>query len=227
LTPLVRRVRRLARAVGDVRDRDVTLALIEREAPSPGRSAKGSEELRRFLGRLRDDASTGRELLRASLTTARRDGLFRDLRLALSVPLRGNAARELERLVRDGWKDHRRKTTKAHRRARQRPSAGRLHRLRIRLRRWRQFATLAEISRAELPERLGGGWGALQDRLGEVHDLDVAIALLPEALSRSPLGARLARALREKRSSAVVALERNRSLARKRERRPSGASRGG
>jgi len=96
--PLERRTKRLARLVGEVRDRDIVLALFE-EVPGAGARPEETEEFHRFLARLRDDARTGRELLRASLRTERDAGLFVEIRSLLERTPSPRGASELRTLI--------------------------------------------------------------------------------------------------------------------------------
>lgn len=228
LRPAIAKVRRFARLVGRVRDRDVTLSLVEPllDGPVP---PEEDEDLRKFAGRLREDARTGRELLRAFLTTERHAHWLEELRAALDHPLRTSAPRDLERLVHDAWATHRRKLRRAHRRARRKPNARRLHRLRIRIRRWRHLASLAELARVAPPEPVDARLSGLQERLGHLHDLDVALASFPDELATSSVAARIRGLRRDERraiSSAIELRERARKAARA-PPRPGPTRRGG
>lgn len=198
---LARRLKRLARLVGEVRDRDIVLDLLERPHPR----GIGESELRRFhrfLGRLRDDARTARELLRAFLTTERDAGFFENLRRALDLPPRRGGLRDLDRLMAEENRERYAKVHRAHRRASARPSSERLHGLRIRL---RQFRHVSELTRAVAPvaaHPVPAVFRRLQDQLGKLHDLDVALATLDPDLERSPWAAQL-RELRRKARTAT------------------------
>lgn len=206
IRPLVQRVRRLARLVGRVRDRDVTLALLE---PLGGTrdSARSSRAFREFLGRLREDGRTGRELLRAFLTTERRGGILDQARDILGRAIRSGAGPQLAHIFDDEWQAHRRRVRKAHRRARKHPDPDRLHRLRIHIRRWRHLASLGEIARVAPPEPVAPGLRALQDRLGHLHDLDIALTSLPDGIARTGAARRLATTLERERRAISAALE--------------------
>ncbi len=76
-----RRLKRLARLVGGVRDRDVTLSLLaDRSLPGGPRERARLTQVRRRLG---DDARVGRELLRVFLRAERDAGLFEGIRTGL------------------------------------------------------------------------------------------------------------------------------------------------
>lgn len=189
-----RRVRRLARLVGRVRDQDVTTALL---VPADRRaiSGDGADPWREFLGRLRDDTHTGRELLRAFLRSERQGGLFERARGLLELPPRRDATRGLHRILAEERRRRQGRVRKAHRKARRGPTTERLHRLRIRIRQWRHLASLEAAARATAHQPPPPSWRNLQDRLGRLHDLDVALATVPDELS----DADPARLLKEKR----------------------------
>jgi CHAD domain-containing protein len=192
--PVVRRIRRFARLVGRIRDRDVTLALLDplarRRAP-----AREARAFHAFLGRIREDTRTGRELLRAFLTSERRGGLFEQVRRIFERTPRLGASRLLVGIVHDAWRDHHRRVRKAHRKARRHPDVDRLHRLRIHIRRWRHLAALADLAAVPPPESIEAGLRTLQERLGELHDLDLARASIPDELKGSAPARAIARAL--------------------------------
>src|SRR5580658_6229224 len=89
-----RRLKRLARLVGGVRDRDVTLSLLA-DRTLPG-SAQERIRLHQVRARLVDDARVGRELLRVILRSERDAGLFEGIRTALHGKPRGNRVQHLE-----------------------------------------------------------------------------------------------------------------------------------
>jgi CHAD domain-containing protein len=198
---LARRLRRLARLVGRVRDRDVTAGLLEPSAR--GRDPRWGE----FLGRLREDREAGRELLRAFLTSERQAGLLDRLAETLAVEPRAGAARSLERILTDIRHRRQARVDKAHRKARRDPSAERLHRLRIRIRQWRHLAALESVVGSRR-NPVTSGWQQLQGRLGRLHDLDVALATIPEELGSAPVALRLTERRRRVRLEVRRSLER-------------------
>ncbi len=219
--PIVRRIRRFARLVGRVRDRDVTLSLLEPLLAVRDRASEAGA-LRGFVGRLREDGRTGRELLRAFLTTERRGGLLDQSRAVLDRKPRARASEEIVRIFHEEWAVHRRRVRKARRRARKRPDIDRLHRLRIRIRRWRHLASLADLANVPAPEPVTASLRTLQDRLGHLHDLDVALTTLPEELTRSAAARRLALTLRREQASIRTLLEERAARSRAdRSRRPT------
>jgi CHAD domain-containing protein len=210
LRPLAARLKRLTRLVGQVRDRDVTLVLLGRAGPI-GRGRAETREANRFLARIRDEARTGRELLRVHLKTETEAGLFRQLRgLADRSGPRLSALRA-RRLLADELGSRRRKVVRAQRRAAERPTPVKLHALRIRIRRLRHLEDVT------VPGGIGGRTSgardlrALQARLGRVHDLDLALASMGPALKRSAWAnhlRELRRKEREKAKETIARLER-------------------
>jgi CHAD domain-containing protein len=201
-----RRVRRLARLVGRLRDRDVTIALLSPDA----RRTHGVELLRpwvEFLGRLREDAHTGRELLRAFLRAERQGGLLDRTRALLDLPRKADADRGLVRILAQERRLRQGRVRRAHRKARRKLSSQRLHRLRIRIRQWRHLAAL-EVAAGAVVARPPPTWPRLQARLGKLHDLDVAIATVPEDLAGAAPALRLRQRRRKLRRSVRDELER-------------------
>jgi CHAD domain-containing protein len=187
-----RRLKRLARLVGGVRDRDVTLHLLE-DRTLPG-AAQERSRLRQVRSRLVDDARVGREVLRVFLRSERDAGLFEGVRTALARPPPRRRLTDLESYLAGVRDEGRREVQEAHRRARRKPSTRRLHRLRIRMRDWRHLSdlppSLVPPETVPPPPRLR----ALQRRLGRLHDLEVA-----ERLARPARGTRWVQSLEEER----------------------------
>jgi CHAD domain-containing protein len=200
LRPLDRRLKRLARLVGRVRDRDVVLALLDGATlPKPGRA--DAPLVTRLRTRLRDDARTGRELLRVFLRSERDAHLFEGLREGLELPSRPRAGEKLREIFDDEQDRRHDGVRSAHRRARRHPSSARLHRLRIQVRRLRHLS--------EVRTRLDGTQLAvlppsarrLQSRLGRLHDLDVVLAELDAPLRSTGWGDALRRERKSVRDS--------------------------
>jgi len=201
-----RRLRRLARLVGRVRDRDVTAELFASAARTPA-GANGGDPWQDFLGRLRDDRQTGRELLLAFLRSERQAGLFDRARSLLALNPRADAGRGLHRILADERRLRQGRVRKAHRKARRRPSSERLHRLRIRIRQWRHLSTLELAARATSSHPPPTTWQRLQSRLGRLHDLDIALGTVPPELTSEAPVRRLRDRRRELRRSVTAALE--------------------
>jgi CHAD domain-containing protein len=179
LTGFDRRLKRLARLVGGVRDRDVALALL---ADAPRTLApRERRALRRLQIHLMDDARTGRELVRASLRTELDLGLFEGVRDGFHALPSARRAQALGRYLEEVHQEGQERVRQAHRKARQKPTSRRLHRLRIRVRSWRHLSDLA----AEIDPTYGMPRArplqTLQSRLGRLHDLDVVETLTAEA----------------------------------------------
>ncbi len=99
--PLNMRLRRLTQLVGDVRDLDVALVLVDRFLGDvPSSDSTESNALWTLRRRLRDDTRTGRELLSATLRAERHAGLFEEVAVALggsiTAPSTSAIARGLE-----------------------------------------------------------------------------------------------------------------------------------
>jgi CHAD domain-containing protein len=185
-----RRLKRLARLVGGVRDRDVTLSLLtDRSLPGPARERVRLHQVR---ARLVDDARVGRELLRVFLRSERDAGLFEGIRASLHVTPHRNRVQHLDGYLAEIRDESRREVQAAHRQARRKPSTRRLHRLRIRMRNWRHLADLSVTLVPTQPVAAPPPLRALQRRLGRLHDLEVA-----ENLAGTAHGTRWARSLEE------------------------------
>jgi|HubBroStandDraft_1064217.scaffolds.fasta_scaffold03242_4 CHAD domain-containing protein len=198
--PLDRRLKRLARLVGRVRDRDVMLGLIEGSTlPRPSREE--AEMLGRLRVRLRDDARTGRELLRVFLHSERDAHLFEGLRESLELPPRRTPKELLARILEEEQSVRHAGVRAAHRKARRRPSSARLHRLRIEVRRLRHLTEVrAHLSRGR-PREFPPAVRRLQTRLGRLHDLDVVLGGLDNELRSSEWAAELRRERRRIRAA--------------------------
>lgn len=209
LEEIGRRLRRLTRLAGHVRDLDVELALWRGYRPAPPREAPRPEDaLATFGRRLWDDSRTGRELLRATLLTEVRSGLLDRIRETLSqseVPpsaLRTALTGERRSLA------HR--AARLRRRALRTPDPDRLHKFRVLVRRLRYLS--------DLEDRLGGRhaptfpprYSGILRRLGELHDRDVLathLNALDPAHREKRWGGRFHREHRELRRALVKELE--------------------
>lgn len=204
------RLKRLARLVGQVRDRDVTLGLVTRAGPA-GAARAEAREAARYLARIRDEASTGRELLRVHLRTEAEAGLFLGLRQLSDRPGRRSRGARFPPLLTSELEARRRKLSRAHRRAGKRPTPERLHELRIRIRRLRHLEELADALALSPPTALPRELRGLQNLLGRIHDLDVALGSMGPKLRRSAWARRLREVRRRERATAsrsIVRLER-------------------
>lgn len=206
LAELTQHLRRLARLVGRVRDRDVTAGLLV--PPAGPRSRPGGDGAwNEFLRRLREDTQAGRELLRAFLTSERQNGLLDRLAEALELEPRRGAARRLHLVLAEERRRRQGRVRKAHRKARRNPSSERLHRLRIRIRQWRHLTALEGIQGASRSPPPPASWRRMQGRLGRLHDLDVAIATIPDELHDAPGTRHLVETRRRLRRSVRRSLE--------------------
>ncbi|HTT17092.1 MAG TPA: CHAD domain-containing protein [Thermoplasmata archaeon] len=201
-----RRTRRLSRLVGRVRDRDVTTALLAPVARRRVANGTGGAWTA-FLVELREDTHIQRELLRAFLRTERQAGLFERSRALLQLRPRPDAGRGLARILAEERRRRQGRVRRAHRKALRKPSSRRLHRLRIRIRQWRHLLALEVAARATRHPP-PPSWQRLQDRLGHLHDLDIALASLPKELAGSAPARRLREGRRRLRHSVQRSLER-------------------
>jgi len=172
-----RRLRHIARVVGDVRDRDVGLRLLTPPPQFPKRAdlVQSLGPLRQWLNR---EGRAGREYLQAQLRSELDRGTFEVVRTDALISL---PARQLSRfpdLVAEEIRAHRKRHRKAHRRALRKPSVRRLHEFRRVLRASRYLNDSlhqeAEEAREEVPKTVR----TLQESLGALHDLDVLLQWL-------------------------------------------------
>jgi CHAD domain-containing protein len=172
LHPLDVRVKRLSRLVGRIRDRDIALALLGRfdRATAP---RKDIERVERYRKRVQDDARTGRELLRAFLRSERQARLLDDVGERLRSLPRSGSFRDSRRAVELAHARTHDNLARAHRKALRRPTMERLHRLRIRIRRARQFSDLAVVLDPVHERAFPSSMVRLQKDLGDLHDLDM------------------------------------------------------
>lgn len=194
IRPLDRRLKRLARLVGRVRDRDVVLGLLEGGSlPRPVR--EDVPRVARLRARWRDDARTGRELLRVYLRSERDAHLFEGLRELLELPTRPAAGSLLGTILVEEQERRHDRVRAAHRKARRKPTADRFHRLRIQVRRLRHLNEVRSRLDGLTLARFPPSARRLQEQLGRLHDLDVVLADLDRELESSAW----ARALRDAR----------------------------
>lgn len=184
LHPLDVRIKRLSRLVGRIRDRDIALSLVDR---FDGRRARGRDlvSVARYRTRVQDDARTGRELLRAFLRSERQAHLLDDVGERLRSLPRSGSFLDTHRAVALAHTRTHDNLRRAHRKARRRPSMERLHRLRIRIRRARQFSDLATTLDPRHEHGLGSSLTRLQKELGDLHDLDMVLVGLDEEVRRT------------------------------------------
>jgi CHAD domain-containing protein len=168
-----RNLRRVARLVGEVRDRDVAMGLLFR----PRSGARPHAVALSVSRKLEQEARVGRELLRSVARAELRDRLFDRVALAVTgapSPRPSRLARSLEshRVLRQ------RKLDRALRRALRKPKTRRMHRLRIALRNARTLHDLSGRVRGGPPPPMPPKLRSLQTELGQLHDLDLLDARL-------------------------------------------------
>jgi len=217
LHPLDVRIKRLSRLVGRIRDRDIALSLVQR---FDRRHADLQDVLavERYRTRVQDDARTGRELLRAFLRSERQARLLDDVAERLRSLPRSGSFKDAERAVRVAHDRTTENLRRAHRKALRRPSMERLHRLRIRIRRARQFSDLAVILDPRHEKGFSSAMVRLQKDLGDLHDLDMVLVGLEKDVRSTEWADELRKERRRRRRVILTNLE---TLMEARSRRPN------
>jgi len=206
LHPLAVRVKRLSRLVGRIRDRDIALSLLQRfDRASAGRRELASVE--RYRTRVQDDARTGRELLRAFLRAERQARLLDDVGERLRSLPRSGSFHDTHRAVELAHARTHDNLRRAHRKALRRPSMERLHRLRIRIRRARQFTDLAVALDPRHERAFSSSMVRLQKDLGDLHDLDMILVGLDKDVRRTAWAKGLRDERRRRRHEILKVLE--------------------
>jgi len=206
LHPLDVRIKRLSRLVGRIRDRDISLALLQRfGGKRPGR--RDLLRLEEYRTRVQDDARTGRELLRAFLRSERQARLLDDVGERLRSLPRSGSFRDPQRAVALAHARTHENLRRAHRKALRRPSMERLHRLRIRIRRARQFTDLAVALDPRHERGFSSSLVRLQKDLGDLHDLDMVLVGLDEEVRKTAWADALRDERRRRRREVLKALE--------------------
>lgn len=206
LHPLDVRIKRLSRLVGRIRDRDIALYLLQR---FDARRADHRDLLRvtRYRIRVQDDARTGRELLRAFLRSERQARLLDDVGERLRSLPRAGTFRDPHRAVVLAHARTYDKLRRAHRQARRRPSMERLHRLRIQIRRARQFSDLAAALDPKHERAFATSLSRLQKKLGDLHDFDMVLVGLDDEVRRTAWADALRDERRRRRREILKVLE--------------------
>jgi CHAD domain-containing protein len=206
LHPLDVRIKRLSRLVGRIRDRDISLSLLQRFAGKTT-SRRDLERLDRYRTRVQDDARTGRELLRAFLRSERQARLLDDVAERLRSLPRSGSFRDPHRAVVLAHVRTHENLRRAHRKALRSPSMERLHRLRIRIRRARQFTDLAVALDPRHERGFSSSLARLQKDLGDLHDLDLVLVGLDEEVRKTAWADALREERRRRRREILKTLE--------------------
>ncbi|HYA70737.1 MAG TPA: CHAD domain-containing protein [Thermoplasmata archaeon] len=206
LHPLNVRIKRLSRLVGRIRDRDIALSLLERFDRGAARR-RDIARVERYRKRVQDDAHTGRELLRAFLRSERQARLLDDVGERLRSLPRAGSFRDPHRAVVLAHTRTDDNLRRAHRKAVRRPSMERLHRLRIRIRRARQFSDLAVALDPRHERRFSSSMVRLQKDLGDLHDLDMILVGLEKDVARTAWAKALRQERRRRRRAILKQLE--------------------
>jgi CHAD domain-containing protein len=225
LHPLDVRIKRLSRLVGRIRDRDISLSLLQRF--HKGRADRRDLlRLARYRIRVQDDARTGRELLRAFLRSERQAHLLDDVAERLRSLPRSGSFRDPQRAVALAHARTHENLRRAHHKALQNPSMERLHRLRIRIRRARQFTDLAVSLDPRHERGFSTSLARLQKDLGDLHDLDLVLVGLDDEVRKTAWADALREERRRRRREILRTLESSarippaRRLSRPKARRP-------
>ncbi len=189
---LRRHLRKLARALGEVRDRDVLLMRLRQDAEAPTDETPQQNELTAAVERLQAERDAAHQELVAELKRKRMARLLQELNDFLECPLEEVQADDegLPLLVRHHagsalWNEfeavRRFETVMAD------ASSERLHELRIAAKHLRYTLELYEPALGERAHGLLKQVTKLQEHLGNLHDADVALAYLGAAQA-SPSG---------------------------------------
>ena len=206
LHPLDVRVKRLSRLVGRIRDRDIALALLQRFDRATA-SHRDIVRVERYRTRVQDDARTGRELLRAFLRAERQARLLDDVGERLRSLPRSGSFLDSRRAITVAHARTHDNLRRAHRKAVRRPSMERLHRLRIRIRRARQFSDLELAIDPRHGRPFSSSMVKLQKDLGDLHDLDMILVGLDGDVRRTAWAGQLREERRRRRKEILKTLE--------------------
>jgi CHAD domain-containing protein len=174
LKPLDRRLKRLARLVGRIRDRDIAIQLLA-HIDQPEWPPEEIARLAEFRTQQRDDARTGRELLRAFLRAERASQLFEAVAGRWRAPRVRYRVRDVRDVLRRACERGEERVRSAHRTARKKPTVARMHRLRLRVRSLRHVTDLARTLDPTHTPPTPALRRRLQAELGRLHDLDVVL----------------------------------------------------
>jgi CHAD domain-containing protein len=177
---LRKRLRRLARALGEVRDRDVLLIRLHHDRDE---SESQRDAIEATIERVQAERDEAHAALLKELDRKRTARLLADLHAFLACPLAEIAAPDgdLPLLVRHYagsaiWREY--EQVRRFETALSDASSERLHELRIACKHLRYTLELYEPALGEDARQLIKGVTAMQEHLGDLHDADVAIAYL-------------------------------------------------
>ena len=204
--PLDVRVKRLSRLVGRIRDRDIAISLLARFDREKA-SHRDLARVERYRTRVQDDARTGRELLRAFLRSERQARLLDDVGERLRSLPRSGSFRDARRAVALAHERTHDNLRRAHRKAIRKPTMQRLHRLRIRIRRARQFSDLAVLLDPRHERPFSSSMVKLQKDLGDLHDLDMILVGLDDDVLKTAWAEGLRGERRRRRKAILKMLE--------------------
>ncbi len=183
------RLRHLTGLVGEVRDRDVSGALVKKSLAEQKRrfAIIGISSIQR---RLDAEGEIGRGLLTAYARSLRTSHLFNEVQRRVDRSALPSTDRRFRLVSRSALTKQIRRLIKAARRTHRKPTTSRLHQLRIEIRRGRTLRAALGGSEIERSGRTGI-LRRLQALLGRIHDQDVLLAWidrLPPAEATSRWG---------------------------------------
>jgi CHAD domain-containing protein len=203
-----RRLQRLAGLVGEVRDRDVAIAILLRSTGDAGGKLRRSLE-----ARLRHEAQIGRELLRADARVELDRHLLQTVIRDVSGARTPSPA-QLRHDVETALAQRHATVVRAYRRGLRKPSTRRLHRLRIALRNARMLRTLVGRITGHPTNSVPADLDKLQRALGRLHDLDMVaerIASLPSGENLDEWERQWRRARKTERIRVLARMQRKRT----------------
>ncbi len=206
LRPLDRRLKRLARLVGRIRDRDIAIQLLA-HLDQPGWPTDEIARLTELRTQLRDDARTGRELLRAFLRAERAAQLFETVAARWRAPRVRYRIRDVRGVLKKATERGEDRIADAYRDARRKPSTARMHRLRLRVRSLKHVTDLARTLDPAHTPSTPVLRRRLQSELGRLHDLDVVLQSIGDEIGGTAWADTLRARRKELRASARALLE--------------------
>jgi CHAD domain-containing protein len=178
--PLVSGLTWLGQLFGFARDLDVQVAYFRQEAAQLG--VRDRKPLERFVVRLREEQQKAQQILVGEMKSARYLSFLSKLRQATHEPVMVESDCTLEDIAARQFK----KLSKRIRRLSRSPSNVDLHRVRIKAKRARYAAELAELSVGNAAAKFAKTAKRLQDLLGRHQDAVLAERYVREFVARLP-----------------------------------------
>lgn len=178
--PLVSGLTWLGQLFGFARDLDVQVAYFQQEAAQLG--ARDRKPLERFVVRLQEEQRKAQRILVGEMKSARYVSFLSRLRQAVHEPVMAESDCALEDIAARQFK----KLSKEVRRLPKSPSNADLHRVRIKTKRARYAAELAELSVGTSAAKFAKTARKFQDVLGRHQDAVLAERYVREFVARLP-----------------------------------------